>query len=265
MDQVLQAQQLKDLPQRVVRERQLAGPRSLADDGLINPIKLERPPWGWQGHLVEDVVDVALQGQRWWLLGGHCLVELDQELLAGLHEGQRGNEAYALGDIERVPADVIGVVVLELGEGRGITLINAAGQGVHAAGGGRTDTAILLCIVHLVQCLHGCADLLAGDLLVEGEHKAVGAGAILPGDDERVQLWVPVICLRPEGQPLGHTQLRKEKRNRQSYIRHDFVLLFLLYRHILCICCITTSHLPFRHKKYPRTNSLKLMLLKRET
>lgn len=159
-------------------------------------------------------MDVALQGQRWWLLRGHCLVELDQELLAGLHEGQRGDEAYALGDIERVPADVVGVVALELGEGRGITLVDAAGQGVHAAGGGGADTAVLLRVVHLVQRLHGCADLLARDLLVEGEHKAIGAGAVLPGDDERVQLRVSVIRLRPERQPLGHAELREEKRNR---------------------------------------------------
>lgn len=159
-------------------------------------------------------MDVALQGQRWWLLRGHCLVELDQELLAGLHEGQRGDEAYALGDIERVPADVVGVVALELGEGRGVALVDAAGQGVHAAGGGGTDTAVLLRVVHLVQRLHGCADLLARDLLVEGEHKAIGAGAVLPGDDERVQLRVSVIRLCPERQPLGHAELREEKRNR---------------------------------------------------
>lgn len=191
-------------------------------------------------------MDVALQGQRWWLLGGHCLVELDQELLAGLHEGQRGDEADALGDVERVPADVVGVVALELGEGRGIGVVDAAGQGVHAAGGGGTDAAVLLCIVHLVQCLHGCADLLARDLLVEGEHKAVRAGAVLPGDDEGVQLRVPVIRLRPEGQPLGHTQLREEKRNGQSYLRHNFILLVLLYRHILFIPCITTCHLALK-------------------
>lgn len=159
-------------------------------------------------------MDVALQGQRRRLLGGHCFIELNQELLASLHEGQRGNEAYAFGDVQRVSADVIGIVPLELGKGCGITFINAAGQGVHAARGGGTDTAVLLCIVHLVERLHGCADLLACDLLVKCEHKPVCARAIFSGDDERMELWISVIRLRPERQPFGHTQLRKEKRNR---------------------------------------------------
>lgn len=205
LDQVLQPQQLEDFPQGVVGEWQLVGPRSLADDGLINPIKLQRPARGRQGHLVEYVVDVALQGQRWWLLGGNRLVELDQELLAGLHEGQRGDETYALGDVQRVPADVVGVVPLELGEGGGIALINAAGQGVHAARGRGADAAVLLSIVHLVQRLHGCADLLARDLLIEGEHKPVGTRAIFSGDYEWMELWVSVVSLRPERQPFGHT------------------------------------------------------------
>lgn len=78
-------------------------------------------------------MDVALQGQRRWLLGCHCLIELYQELLAGLHEGQRGDEANAFGDIQCVSADVVGIVPLELGEGCGIALVNAAGQGVHTA------------------------------------------------------------------------------------------------------------------------------------
>lgn len=129
-------------------------------------------------------MDVALQGKRWWLLRGHRLVELDQELLAGLHEGQRGDEAYAFRDIQCVSADVIGVVPLELGKGCGIPLVNAAGQGVHAARGGGTDTAVLLCIVHLVECLHGCTDLLACDLLIEREHKSIRTRAIFSGDDE---------------------------------------------------------------------------------
>lgn len=212
LDQVLQTQQLEDLPQRVVREWQLVGPRSLANDGLVNPIKLQRPARGRQGHLVQDVVDVALQGQRRRLLGGDRLVELDQELLAGLHEGQRGDEAYAFGDVQRVPADVVGVVPLELGEGSGITLVDAAGQGVHAAGGRGADAAVLLRVVHLVQRLHGCADLLACDLLIEREHKPVRTRAIFSGDYERMQLRISVISLRPERQPFGHTQLRKRKK-----------------------------------------------------
>lgn len=157
-------------------------------------------------------MDVALQGQRWWLLGGHRLIELDQELLAGLHEGQRGDETDAFGDVQRVSADVVGVVPLELGEGRGISLVDAAGQGVHAARGRGTDAAVLLRVVHLVEGLHGCADLLARDLLVEREHEPVRTRAIFSGDDERMELWISVICLRPERQPFGHTQLRKGKK-----------------------------------------------------
>lgn len=63
--------------------------------------------------------------------------------------------------------------------------------------------------MHLVERLHGCADLLARDLLIEREHKPVCTRAIFSGDDERMELWISVICLCPERQPFGHTQLKK--------------------------------------------------------
>ena len=75
-------------------------------------------------------------------------------------------------------------------------------------GGGRVQDVVLLGVVHVVEGLHGAADLLAGHLLIEGVDKAVGAGAILPGDDEGVELGLAQVRLRPERQAFGHAQLR---------------------------------------------------------
>lgn len=133
------------------------------------------------------------------MLGGNCLVKLDEEFLAGLHERKGSNEANALGDIERVPVDIVGVVALHLGQRRGVTFVEAACQGVHAARRRGADAVALLCVVHLIKRLHSCANLLAGDLLVKGEYEPVSAGTVFPGNDERVELGVSVIGLSPEG------------------------------------------------------------------
>lgn len=74
----------------------------------------------------------------------------------------------------------------------------------------------MLCIVHLVEGLHGRADLWACHLLVEGVDEAVGSRAVLFCDDERVELWIPLVCLRSERQSFGHTQLQVEKREQES-------------------------------------------------
>ena len=79
--------------------------------------------------------------------------------------------------------------------------------GTQRRGGGRVQDVVLLGVVHVVEGLHGTADLLAGHLLEEGEGKAVGPGAVLPRDDIRMELGLPCVHLRPEGQTLWHTQL----------------------------------------------------------
>lgn len=53
-------------------------------------------------------------------------------------------------------------------------------------------------VVHLVEGLHGRADLWTGDLLVKGVDETVGPRAVLLCDDEGVELWVPLVRLRPE-------------------------------------------------------------------
>lgn len=127
-------------------------------------------------------MDVALQRQGWWLLRGNCSVKLDEEFLAGLHERQWCDQTYAFGNIQGVSADVIGVVSLEFQKGSCISLVNAAGQRVHAAGGGSVDAAVMLGVVHLVECLHSCADLLTGNFFIKREDKTVGARTIFPGN-----------------------------------------------------------------------------------
>lgn len=127
-------------------------------------------------------MDVALERQGWWLLGGNCLVKLDKEFLAGLHERQWCNQTYAFGNIQGVSADVIGVVALEFQKGRCISLVNAARQRVHAAGGRGVHAAVMLCVVHLVKRLHCCADLLTCNFFIKSENKTVGTRTIFPSD-----------------------------------------------------------------------------------
>ena len=56
----------------------------------------------------------------------------------------------------------------------------------------------MLCIVHLVEGLHGGADLRAGYLLIEGVDEAIGSRAVLLGDDEGVKLRISLVRLCPE-------------------------------------------------------------------
>lgn len=65
--------------------------------------------------------------------------------------------------------------------------------------------------MHLVEGLHGRADLRRRHLLVEGVDEAVGARAVLPRDQEGVELGLAVVCLCPERQAFGHTELRRER------------------------------------------------------
>lgn len=58
-------------------------------------------------------------------------------------------------------------------------------------GGGGVQDVVLLRIVHVVEGLHGTADLLARHLLEEREGKAVRPRAVLSGDDEGVKLRLP--------------------------------------------------------------------------
>lgn len=148
-------------------------------------------------------------------------MELLEHLPAGLGEGHGSDEADALGHVERVTADVVGVEALQPGDG-GHGEERVLGVGVERVGmevalvlgaprgGGGVQDVVLFGIVHVVQGLHGAADLLAGHLLVESEGEAVRPRAILPRDDEGVELRLTCVRLRAEGQTLWHTQLREE-------------------------------------------------------
>lgn len=72
---------------------------------------------------------------------------------------------------------------------------------------GGVQDVVLLCVVHVIKSLHCAADLLTGHLLKESEGEAVSPRAILSSDDEGVELRLPGINLRPEGQTLRHTEL----------------------------------------------------------
>ncbi len=145
--------------------------------------------------------------------GGDGVVELLQHLPAGLREGHGCYQADALGHVQRVTADVIRVEALQAGNG-GRSVEHGARLGVLVPlvlkslwRSGSVQDVVLLCVVHVVESLHGAADLLAGHLLEEGEGKAVGPRAVLSGDDKGVELRLPRISLRPERQTLRHTEL----------------------------------------------------------
>lgn len=71
-------------------------------------------------------------------------------------------------------------------------------------------------VVHLVQRLHGRADLRAGHLLIEGVDEAVGPRAVLPGDDEGVEVRLPWLRLRPERQAFGQTELNEGRQQEEE-------------------------------------------------
>lgn len=121
--------------------------------------------------------------------GRHGLVQLLQDLATRLDEGHGCHQADALGNEERVAADVVGVEALQ------------ATLGV---------VLLLLGVVHVVEGLHGAADLFAGHLFEERERKAVGARAVLSRDDERVEMGLATIRLSPKRQTLRHAELQGE-------------------------------------------------------
>lgn len=73
---------------------------------------------------------------------------------------------------------------------------------------------VLLSMVHLVQSLHGRANLSAGHLLIEGVDKAVGARAILPRDKKRMETRGQAVSLSEERKAFRHAQLGRKKKNK---------------------------------------------------
>lgn len=145
-------------------------------------------------------------------------MQLFQNPSAGLGEGHGCDQADALGYIECVSADVVGVETLQPRQGGSSMQLLRGGTGVFwtARCGGSVQDVVLFCIVHVVECLHGTADLFAGHFLEEGESKAVGSGAVFSCDNERVELGLADVCLRAEGQALRHTELWGKQQQKTS-------------------------------------------------
>lgn len=58
---IVHAQQGEGFPQRILPEGQLSGSGPLAQDGALHTVELQRPARRWQRHLIQNIVDVALQ------------------------------------------------------------------------------------------------------------------------------------------------------------------------------------------------------------
>ncbi|OCT55747.1 hypothetical protein XELAEV_18004393mg [Xenopus laevis] len=119
-------------------------------------------------------------------------MELLQDFLTGAHERHGGDEADALGHKQSISGNVVGVEALQFGYGAIVAVLGA----VSAVARRRVDD-VILGVMHVVQGLHGAANLLAGDFLKEGEREAKCPRAIFSCDDERV-----VLCLSGVGLSL---------------------------------------------------------------
>lgn len=60
---IVHTQQREGFSQRILPEGELSRPGPLAQDGSLHPVELQRPARRWQRHLIQNIVDVALQGE----------------------------------------------------------------------------------------------------------------------------------------------------------------------------------------------------------
>ena len=70
---------------------------------------------------------------------------------------------------------------------------------------------MVLHVVHLGEGLHGCDDLGAGHLLIEGVHEAVKTRSVVKRHSERVKLGIESVGLRAEGETSRHAELRRRE------------------------------------------------------
>lgn len=90
---VVYTQQGEGFSERILPHGELPWPGSLAHNGPLHPVEPQRPSRRRQRHLVQDVVDVALQREGRRAVGGHGLVQLGEELPRGVKERERREEA----------------------------------------------------------------------------------------------------------------------------------------------------------------------------
>lgn len=146
-------------------------------------------------------------------------MQLFENPSAGVGEGHGCNQTDAFGHVQCVSADVVGVETLQTRQGGGSVQLLSGGTGIFwtARCGWRVQDVVLFCIVHVVERLHGTADLFARHLLKEGEGKAIGSGAVLSRDNERVELGLAGVRLGAEGQALWHAKLwRKQQKTSEA-------------------------------------------------
>lgn len=60
---VVHTQQREGLSQGILPEGELSRAGPLAQDGSLHSVELQRPARRWQGHLIQNIVDVAFQGE----------------------------------------------------------------------------------------------------------------------------------------------------------------------------------------------------------
>lgn len=82
---------------------ELPRPGPLAHYRPLHPVEPERPSRRRQRHLVQNVMDVALQREGWRAVGCHSLVQLGEKLARGVQEGERREEAERFRHIQGVP------------------------------------------------------------------------------------------------------------------------------------------------------------------
>lgn len=107
LENVLYPQQIKHFTDGKFKERQLRCARPLADNRPVDTGEFEGSPGRWEGDLIEDVVNVALQWEGRGLGRRDGLMELLQHLPAGLREGHGRDQADAFGHVQRVATDVV--------------------------------------------------------------------------------------------------------------------------------------------------------------
>ena len=184
-DDIPHAQQSKQLPEGVVAEGEVHLGGLAPGDLSQRSREPHRLAGGREGHLIEDIVQVALQGQLGCLLPGRChSIQLLQIGPQRPKDGLGRHKADALAGVELVFGTVEEGVLLDVGS-RAARLSVLGLQGLQ----------------HVLQ-------LGVLDQLVEQEHAAVGPGAVLASDEEGVEVPVEGGQVLLEGEAVRHAQLR---------------------------------------------------------
>lgn len=138
---VVHTQQREGISKGILPQWELPWPRTLAHNGSLHPMELQRPARRRQGHLIQNIMDVAFQRQGRGCVRCHGLVQLRQKLSSGLKEGEGCEETKGFRHKQGVSSRIKAAgTALTGGHARQrlcVRLIQAAHKRVHARGGGR--------------------------------------------------------------------------------------------------------------------------------